>query len=123
MLAAKVGHTETDAFQARGHDGFERAGLQAEVIVEGPGGDTGFPAPARALAKIPNGQTWEEAAATWSAFGTAWCGLVEMARLSPGQVVIITAASSSVGLAAIQIARASAGIAPAARSRRAPDLA
>ncbi len=62
-------------------------------------------APARALAKMPEAQSWEEGAATWSAFGTAWLGLIDIAQLSAGRVVLITAASSSVGLAAIQVAR------------------
>lgn len=62
-------------------------------------------APARSLAAIPPGTTWEEAAATWTAFATAWAGLVDTGGLAAGQVVLISAASSSVGLAAIQIAR------------------
>jgi NADPH:quinone reductase-like Zn-dependent oxidoreductase len=37
--------------------------------------------------------------------GTAWTGLIDIARLSTGQTVLITAASSSAGLAAIQTAR------------------
>jgi len=47
-------------------------------------------------------------AATWMAFGTAWAGLIDIARLSTGRTVLITAASSSAGLAAIQTARRSA---------------
>jgi NADPH:quinone reductase-like Zn-dependent oxidoreductase len=62
-------------------------------------------APARTLVKIPPTQSWQDAAATWMAFGTAWTGLVDIARLSRGQTVLITAASSSAGLAAIQTAR------------------
>jgi NADPH:quinone reductase-like Zn-dependent oxidoreductase len=62
-------------------------------------------APARTLVKIPPNQSWQDAAATWMAFGTAWTGLVDIARLSIGQTVLITAASSSAGLAAIQTAR------------------
>ena len=62
-------------------------------------------APARTLVKIPPTQSWKDAAATWMAFGTAWTGLVDIARLSRGQTVLITAASSSAGLAAIQTAR------------------
>jgi NADPH:quinone reductase-like Zn-dependent oxidoreductase len=61
-------------------------------------------APARCLVKIPEHQTFEQAAATWAAFGTAWCGLISVGDLKAGQTVLITAASSSVGLAAIQIA-------------------
>jgi NADPH:quinone reductase-like Zn-dependent oxidoreductase len=37
---------------------------------------------------------------------TAWGALVEQARLTQGDFVIVTAASSSVGIAAIQVARA-----------------
>ncbi len=36
---------------------------------------------------------------------TAFGGLVEVGKLAPGATVVITAASSSVGLAAIQIAK------------------
>jgi NADPH:quinone reductase-like Zn-dependent oxidoreductase len=61
-------------------------------------------APARALVAIPDGVSFVEAAATWAAFGTAWGGLVSVGGLKAGQTVLISAASSSVGLAAIQIA-------------------
>jgi NADPH:quinone reductase-like Zn-dependent oxidoreductase len=62
-------------------------------------------APARSLVKIPDAETFEQAAATWAAYGTAWAGLVALGRLAAGQTVLLTAASSSVGLAAIQIAK------------------
>ncbi|HET6971856.1 MAG TPA: alcohol dehydrogenase catalytic domain-containing protein, partial [Phenylobacterium sp.] len=61
-------------------------------------------APARAAVKIPDGVDFVEAAATWSAFGTAWGGLVSVGALKASQTVLISAASSSVGLAAIQVA-------------------
>jgi NADPH:quinone reductase-like Zn-dependent oxidoreductase len=61
-------------------------------------------APARSLVPIPAGVSFVEAAATWAAFGTAWGGLVSVGALEAGQSVVIPAASSSVGLAAIQIA-------------------
>lgn len=61
-------------------------------------------APARSLVAIPDGVSFAEAAATWVAFGTAWAGLVATGNLAAGQTVLISAASSSVGLAAIQIA-------------------
>jgi NADPH:quinone reductase-like Zn-dependent oxidoreductase len=62
-------------------------------------------APARSLVRIPDKLSFEEAAATWAAYGTAWAGLVALAKLGSGQTVLLPAASSSVGLAAIQIAR------------------
>lgn len=43
-------------------------------------------------------------AALWTSYLTANGALVEVGRLDPGDTVLITAASSSVGLAAIQIA-------------------
>ena len=61
-------------------------------------------APARSLVAIPDGVGFENAAATWAAFGTAWAGLISVGKLMAGQTVLITAPSSSVGLAAIQIA-------------------
>jgi NADPH:quinone reductase-like Zn-dependent oxidoreductase len=61
-------------------------------------------APARSLVAIPGHVSFSEAAATWVAYGTAWGGLVALGKLSAGQTALISAASSSVGLAAIQIA-------------------
>jgi NADPH:quinone reductase-like Zn-dependent oxidoreductase len=61
-------------------------------------------APARSLVAIPDQVNFTEAAATWAAYGTAWGGLVAVGGLQANQTVLITAASSSVGLAAIQVA-------------------
>ncbi len=74
--------------------GASRYGLYGEVSL----------APARSLAPIPDGVSFVEAAATWAAFGAAWGGLVAAGALTAGQTVLISAASSGVGLAAIQIA-------------------
>ena len=60
--------------------------------------------PAHAVAKHPANLSWSEAAAIWMQYLTAYGALIELGRLSKGEAVIITAASSSVGLAAIQIA-------------------
>ena len=61
-------------------------------------------APARAVVKHPEALSWEEAAATWMQYGTAWGALIDIANLAHGDVLLVPAASSSVGLAAIQIA-------------------
>jgi NADPH:quinone reductase-like Zn-dependent oxidoreductase len=74
-------------------------------------------APARSLVAIPDNVGFVEAAATWVAFGTAWSGLVAVGALAAGQSVLISAASSSVGLAAIQIANL-LGARPIALTRR-----
>jgi NADPH:quinone reductase len=62
--------------------------------------------PARTVAKLPANLSFEEGAATPEAFITAWDALVTQARLMAGETVLISAAGSGVGTAAIQIARA-----------------
>lgn len=61
--------------------------------------------PARNVVKHPENTSFEEAAASWMQYVTAWGALVEQAKLTRGDFVIVTAASSSVGIAALQIAR------------------
>jgi NADPH:quinone reductase-like Zn-dependent oxidoreductase len=73
-------------------------------------------APARAVVKHPERLSWEEAAALWMAYSTAYGALIDIAGLTAGEWVVIPAASSSVGLAAIQIANL-VGATPIALSR------
>ncbi len=61
--------------------------------------------PARAVVKHPENLTMEEATSIWMQYLTAYGALVEFGKLQPGQNIIITAASSSVGYAAIQLAK------------------
>lgn len=61
-------------------------------------------APAHAIVKIPEGVSYEQAAATWMKFVTAFGALVLMGNMQAGDTVVLGAATSSVGLAAIQIA-------------------
>jgi NADPH:quinone reductase-like Zn-dependent oxidoreductase len=62
-----------------------------------------------------------ENAAFWSAYLTAYGGLIQVGGLAEGDSVVIPAASSSVGLAAIQIANAM-GAVPIALTRDAGKL-
>ncbi len=62
--------------------------------------------PADALAELPASLSAAQGAAVWMQYATAYGALVPLGRVGAGDFVIITAASSSVGLAAIQIARA-----------------
>lgn len=62
-----------------------------------------IPYPADMLVQVPDDQTLTDAAASWMMYGTAYA-LVEVGRIAPGDMVLINAASSSVGIAAIQIA-------------------
>ena len=61
-------------------------------------------APEHAVVKHPESLSYAEAASVWMMFVTAYGALIEDAKVSKGDFVIIPAASSSVGLAAIQIA-------------------
>ncbi len=61
---------------------------------------------ARAVAKIPAALSFSDAAALPEACITAWDAMVTQAQLSAGESVLISAAGSGVGTAAIQIARA-----------------
>ncbi|TCN22084.1 zinc-dependent alcohol dehydrogenase family protein [Sinorhizobium americanum] len=60
--------------------------------------------PAALLVKHPASLSWEAAAAVWMQYLTAYGGLIDIGGLGRQDFVVITAASSSVGLAAIQIA-------------------
>ena len=68
--------------------------------------------PVTALAAKPADMSFEQAAAIWMAYPTAFGGLVEVGGLKQGQgqVVVISAASSGIGLPAIQIAKAHGAI-------------
>ncbi|TXS23595.1 zinc-dependent alcohol dehydrogenase family protein [Streptomyces sp. gb1(2016)] len=61
--------------------------------------------PAASVVPRPAGLDATAAAALWVAYSTAYGALVEKAATRPGDHVLITAASSAVGLAAIQVAR------------------
>ncbi len=61
--------------------------------------------PASALTEYPANLTPEQAAAAWMQYLTAYGALVFYGKVAPGDFVSIPAASSSVGLAAIQIVR------------------
>jgi len=79
-------------------------------------GDTAI-VPAVAVAKHPASLSWAEAAAVWMQYTTAYGALIDIAGLKAGDTLLIPAASSSVGIAAIQIARM-IGATPVALTRR-----
>jgi putative PIG3 family NAD(P)H quinone oxidoreductase len=60
----------------------------------------------RAVVPIPAGLSFTDDAAVPEAFITAWDAMVVQARLGAGERVLVHAAGSSVGTAAVQIARA-----------------
>src|SRR5882757_4124856 len=73
-------------------------------------------APDHAVVKHPKSLSFTEAASAWMMFLTAYGALVFDADVKAGDFVIVPAASSSVGLAAIQIAN-HAGATPIALTR------
>jgi putative PIG3 family NAD(P)H quinone oxidoreductase len=61
--------------------------------------------PAAQAMPLPANLSFEEGAAIPEAFLTAWLNLVTLGALQPGQVVVIHAAGSGVGTAALQLCR------------------
>src|SRR5512146_594712 len=79
----------------------------AELLgVHRPGGYAEFVvAAARLLVPLPGHVSFEDAAAVQLSFGTAWHALAGRARLGRGETVVVSAAGSGVGSAALQVAR------------------
>ncbi len=76
------------------------------IMARGVGGYAEYAAAhQRALMRVPEGMSWAEAAAIPNVFVTAHDALVSNAAVKPGESVLLTAGSSGVGTAAIQIAR------------------
>ncbi len=73
--------------------------------------------PARFIVRNPDALDMAECAALWSSYLTAHAGLAYLTPIARGDFVLVTAASSSVGPAAIQIARM-LGAQPIAVTRR-----
>ncbi|MBI1803304.1 MAG: zinc-binding dehydrogenase [Ignavibacteriae bacterium] len=61
--------------------------------------------PSANVVPIPEGLTFEEAAAIPLVFLTAWHMLVTLAKVHPGEIVLVHGAGSGVGSAGIQIAK------------------
>jgi NADPH:quinone reductase-like Zn-dependent oxidoreductase len=74
-------------------------------------------APVPALGEYPAKLSAAEGAAIWMQYLTAYGALVDIAHVKAGDFVLIPAASSSVGIAAIEITKAEGGI-PIATTRK-----
>jgi NADPH:quinone reductase-like Zn-dependent oxidoreductase len=61
--------------------------------------------PAYALGLLPEGVSFEQGAVILIAFGTAWHMLVDRAELVAGETLLVLAAGSGVGMAAVQVGR------------------
>jgi NADPH:quinone reductase-like Zn-dependent oxidoreductase len=66
--------------------------------------------PASALAEYPTALSYEEGTSIWMQYLTAYGALIMHSKITKGDFVLITAASSSVGIASIEIAKAEGAI-------------
>lgn len=66
--------------------------------------------PVNAVEHCPENFTFQQSASIWMQYITAYGALIEIGQLQAGQQVLITAASSSVGVAAIQLAKSQGAI-------------
>jgi len=89
------GFTPGDAVSTIAVPSQGRYGVYGEIAV----------VPATSLVKHPPFLSWTEAAAVWMAYLTAYGALIDVSNLASGDFILIPAASSSVGIAAIQVAR------------------
>jgi NADPH:quinone reductase-like Zn-dependent oxidoreductase len=128
-LPARLGYEASARIEALGGgvDGFA-PGDAVSVIPAFSMNDYGVYAdtaivPAYGVVQRPSGISAIESAAVWMAYLTAWGALVDIGHLGRGDAVIISAASSSVGLAAIQIANSVGAISIATTRTRAKAAA
>lgn len=86
--------------------GSRRVRIGERVMGHWRGGQAEFVAvDERLLVPAPKRLSWIEAAAWLNVFTTAHDAIVTNARLKPGESILVTAASSGIGIAALQIAR------------------
>jgi NADPH:quinone reductase-like Zn-dependent oxidoreductase len=117
QLPARIGYEAAGVVEAVGPD-VDKSWLGKKVSTipafsmnaYGVAGEEAI-APVAALGEYPPSLSPVEAAAIWMQYLTAYGALIEFGHLTKGDFVLITAASSSVGLAAIEIAKAEGAIA------------
>jgi NADPH:quinone reductase-like Zn-dependent oxidoreductase len=124
-LPSKIGYEASGIVDAIG------SGVQPSIVGKTFSTVPSFPAdgfgvygeiaivPATAIAEYPAHLSYEEGAAIWMQYLTAYGALVREAGLQRQDFVVITAASSSVGIAAIEITKQQGAIAIATTRTRA----
>ncbi|MCW5633467.1 MAG: alcohol dehydrogenase catalytic domain-containing protein [Rubrivivax sp.] len=102
LMKDHCGHC-AQCIRARDHLCEKGAGLYGEEV---PGGYAELVCVAeRALVRVPDGVSFEQAAVVPCALGTAYHGLERVAAVRPGEAVLVTGASGGVGIHAVQVAR------------------
>ncbi len=115
-LPSKLGYEASGIVEAVG-DGADRSWLGKTVSTVpafalnkyGVYGEVAI-VPAHALAFYPEKLSFEEGTSIWMQYLTAYGALVTQGRVAKGDFVLLTAASSSVGIAAIEIVKAEGGV-------------
>jgi tumor protein p53-inducible protein 3 len=87
-----------------------RQGDRVMALLAGGGYAEKARVPAAHAMPIPRALSFEEAAAIPEAFLTAWLNLAILGSLHPGDVVVVHAAASGVGTAALQLCRGVASV-------------
>ena len=101
--------------------GVDGVSVGDRVMGRGPGGTAEYVTlDARFLVAIPDGWSWEEAAAVPNVFITSHDAIVTNGRLTAGQSLMVTAGSSGIGTATLQISRL-LGAKPVIATTRSPD--
>lgn len=110
-LPSKLGYEAAGVIDALGDDVTEfKIGDRVSTIPSFAMGEYGVygesaVVPAYAVAAYPKHLTAVQGASIWMQYITAYGALIHLGNLHKDQTILITAASSSVGLAAIQIAK------------------
>ncbi len=116
VLPSKLGYEASGIIEAAG------PGVDPTLIGKTMSSVPSFPAnvygvygevailPSYALAAYPPKLSYEEGTSIWMQYLTAYGALVYFGKLGKGDYVLITAASSSVGIAAIEIAKAEGAV-------------
>ncbi|KAK0728741.1 phenolpthiocerol synthesis polyketide synthase ppsB [Lasiosphaeria miniovina] len=101
-----IGHEASGTVVATGAEASGRFQVGDRVVVSGEGMHaTRLRSDHRLAVKIPDAMSFEEAAVLPTVHATAYHALVNVAKLQPGQSVLIHAAAGGVGQAALQLAR------------------
>lgn len=116
ILPSKIGYEASGIVEAIGDD-VDPAWLNATassvpafpVNVYGVYGEAAI-VPVSAMARYPAKLSFEEGTSIWMQYLTAYGALVHYGKIHAGDFVLITAASSSVGIAAIEIAKAEGAV-------------
>lgn len=109
QLPSRLGYEASGIVEAVGEDvkGINRGDIVSIIppVDQGKYGVYGEMAtvPAQFVVKHPPSLSFNEAAAVWMQYMTAYGALIDIAAIKKGDFVVIPAASSSVGIAAIQL--------------------